>query len=129
MKTKFFLIPCLIIILLLSACSTTQKLDQDNNGETITLAVGEEIQIKLNGNVTTGYEWSILSVDETILAANGEADYKTDSNSANRVGAGGEFTFTFTAQNAGETQLELGYQRPWENEPPIETYTLTVVVQ
>lgn len=126
MKTKFFIIACLLTIMLLTACSSIQKLDKNANGETITLSTGEQIQIKLEGNITTGYSWQVMSLEETILAPNGEPEYQSESNLA---GAGGEFTFTFTAKSPGETHLELGYLRPWEDEAPLETFKITVVVK
>ena len=38
-------------------------------------------------------------------------------------------TLRLKATGKGSTRLELGYMRPWESVPPIETFTIQVVVQ
>jgi hypothetical protein len=40
------------------AASGPQKLTEADNGRTITVKVGEDIQVILGGNPTTGYSWA-----------------------------------------------------------------------
>lgn len=127
MKKLSGLLTSLSLIVLLTACSTGLNIDADANGKTITLPVGQTLTIRLAGNITTGYGWQVLSVEESILKVDGEPEYKSESK---KIGAGGEFILTFQAQSPGETNLELGYLRPWEeNEIPLETFQITVVVK
>ena len=75
----------------------------------ITVRVGEEFVIALEGNPTTGYEWeahydsSMLQLVDRAFSAYGPG-----------IGSGGIELFRFKALTAGDTQLELIYKRAWE---------------
>jgi zinc transport system substrate-binding protein len=45
------------------------------------------------------------------------------------IGAGGKEEWTFKALKEGTTIISMGYSRPWESTPPVETFSLTVVVK
>ncbi|OFW66423.1 MAG: hypothetical protein A2Z12_05185 [Actinobacteria bacterium RBG_16_68_21] len=96
-----------------------------DDGRSIEVKVGESFTVVLEGNPTTGYSWQVEGVDEAILSV-GEPDYKSDSD---LVGSGGTFTFTFTALSAGESQVRLGYSRPWESVAPLQSFTLNVTAR
>ena len=75
----------------------------------ITVRVGEEFVIALEGNPTTGYQWeahydtSMLQLVDRAFSAYGPG-----------IGSGGIERFRFKALIAGDTQLELIYKRAWE---------------
>ena len=96
----------------------------DDDGTSIVLEPGESFSVVLPGNATTGYSWQVEGIDASILSA-AEPVYVSDSE---LVGAGGVYTFTFTAAAAGETELRLVYLRPWEQVEPLQTFTMTVTV-
>ena len=96
----------------------------DDDGTSIVLEPGESFSVVLPGNATTGYSWQVEGIDAAILSA-AEPVYVSDSE---LVGAGGVYTFTFTAAAAGETELRLVYLRPWEQVEPLETFTMTMTV-
>ena len=96
----------------------------DDDGTSIVLEPGESFSVVLPGNATTGYSWQVEGIDAAILSA-AEPVYVSDSE---LVGAGGVYTFTFTAAAAGETELRLVYLRPWDQVEPLETLTMTVTV-
>jgi inhibitor of cysteine peptidase len=96
----------------------------DDDGTSIVLEPGQSFSVVLAGTVTTGYSWQVEGIDAAILSA-AEPVYVSDSE---LVGAGGVYTFTFTAAAAGETELRLVYLRPWEQVEPLETFTMTVTV-
>ena len=96
----------------------------DDDGTSIVLEPGESFSVVLPGNATTGYSWQVEGIDAAILSA-AEPVYVSDSE---LMGAGGVYTFTFTAAAAGETELRLVYLRPWEQVEPLETFTMTVTV-
>jgi inhibitor of cysteine peptidase len=118
----------LMMATVLSACGAkTVKITAEDNGQTITLKQGETLSLSIEGNPTTGYGWEVSEVDPNILASAGEPGYKSDSN---LVGAGGVYTFKFTAENAGTTSLKLKYWRSFEPDvAPIETFEITVIVE
>lgn len=104
--------------------ATPQSFTAADSGASITLAPGESFTVVLTGNPTTGYAWEVADLDTAVLAGD-EPAYEVGSD---LMGAGGTYTWTFTAVAAGETQLELVYHRPWEQVDPLETFTLEVVV-
>jgi inhibitor of cysteine peptidase len=69
--------------------------------------------LKLKGNITTGYRWSVQDLDEQFLQQQGEEEYESDSK---LIGAGGTSTFTFKAKQPGRTTLKLEYSRPFEKD-------------
>jgi len=114
-----------------SGCGTNNEVQatQVETGRQTTLQPGEVMTVTLNSNPTTGYSWQVMEIDNAILIQEGNSEYKQSSDSEGLVGAGGTETFRFKAVGTGETSLELGYMRPWEDNPPIETYSVQVIVQ
>lgn len=114
-----------------SATNGPAKLTEADNGRTITVKVGDDIQVVLSGNPTTGYSWatSLGPADKAVLEQQGDAVYAQQSTGQSVVGAGGAFTFTFKAAAAGQVDLKFGYARSWENVAPLQTYSLTVIVK
>ena len=112
-----------------SGCGTNgTQLTGADNGKQITLQAGDVMTVTLESNPTTGYGWQVMEIDNTILVQNDDPEYKGSSNSGGQVGAGGTETFRYKAVGTGTTTLEMGYLRPWESVPPIETFSLQVVV-
>ena len=121
------------IIFLSTACakSTPQskiiQVDENNDKGTVELRVGDQIEISLPGNPTTGYSWTISTVDKTILEPLGEPEYKPKGDA---LGAGGRFTLRLKAIAAGETWVEMTYSQSFnkENVPPGNIYHILVKV-
>ena len=111
----------------LIACGAKETaLEAEDAGRQIELAVGEKMQVTLKSNPTTGYQWEVADIDESVLLQLG-AEY--DADSPQLTGAGGEEAFTFEAVGTGETALQLIYHRSWEvDAPPVETFSVTIVV-
>ena len=85
------------------------------------------MEIMLQGNPTTGYTWTVASVDEKVLMQMGEATFKADRKAR---GSGGTITMRFEAVRVGKTCLRLIYHRPFEkNNPPIKTFEVDVKVE
>ena len=121
----------LIIILLVSitACSQkTVKVTESMNNQTVQVDKGHTIEISLPGNPTTGYNWEIKNIDQSILKQSGDLKFTSDDTVV--VGSGGTITLQFKAVGSGKTQLELVYRRSWEKDvPALETFTLWVEVK
>ena len=117
-----------LVMALFSGCGTngTHLTDADN-GKQVNVKSGEVITLTLESNPTTGYSWQVIKINNAILTQVGDVEYKSDGRTI--PGAGGMETFRFEAVGTGETTLELGYMRPWESVPPIETFTVQIVVQ
>jgi inhibitor of cysteine peptidase len=119
-----------LALALFSGCGTqgTQITDADN-GKQITIKSGDVVTVTLESNPTTGYSWQVIEIDNAVLLQDGDPEYKQSPGSESLVGAGGTETFRFKAIGNGETSLGLGYMRPWESVPPIQTFTIQVIVQ
>ena len=82
-------------------------------GQTVDIGINQEFVIALGSNPTTGYSWQ-ESHDQTMLELL-EKSYREEAKEG-VVGAGGIEYFRFKALKAGETEITLTYQRPWEEE-------------
>ncbi len=87
-------------------------LDESYNGREIELRVGEEFEIRLPENRTTGFRWR--------LASNGEPACVLQSDSFDAPdrtpGRGGSHYWRFQAVQVGLGNIELVYRRSFEQE-------------
>lgn len=128
MKKTFFCktVVALLFLLPLSLFAKEVRLSAADTDRSICLEVGDTLKVVLQGNPTTGYTWN-LSPLETHSLSLVEKSYKPSSS---RCGAGGTYTFTFSAISKGTTTLVLTNSRSWEKGiPPIQTFESTVEVQ
>jgi inhibitor of cysteine peptidase len=119
-----------LIFALFSGCGTNgSSLTDADNGKQITLKPGDILTLTLESNPTTGYSWQVMEIDNAVLVLDGDPEYKRSSGSEGLVGAGGTETFRFKVVGAGEASLGMGYMRPWESVPPVETFEVRVVIK
>jgi inhibitor of cysteine peptidase len=119
-----------LLVVVAVACRTSDggiTIDQEADGTTITLAVGDVLEVALPANPTTGFTWEVTAVDGAILSAAGDYVFVADSTAV--VGSGGTMTFSFDVLAPGTTTLEMVYHRTFESEPPADTFTVTVTVE
>jgi inhibitor of cysteine peptidase len=121
-----------IVILLLSVYANTtlasesMKLNENDAGKTVEIAVGDELEIMLPGNPTTGYVWEAEALDATVLTLRQTSFMPGD----HAIGSGGLVTLMFRAVAKGKAALKLNYHRPFEqNTPPINTFEVTVTIK
>jgi len=124
--------PALIIfaclIILLSGCSSGNpvRLYQIDSGRIIRMEPDDTVEIVLDSNPTTGYQWKALPWDTEVIEQIDKPVYKPRSEA---IGSGGELTFYFKALSTGRTSLKFIYLRPFEkNVPPIKSFEVTIVV-
>lgn len=82
--------------------------DADNN-ETVQVAEGDTLVVRLQSNPSTGYRWTVAENVDLIL----KPESVRYVQGANRPGAGGYQEFTFSVVGNGEHSLKMLYQRPW----------------
>jgi predicted secreted protein len=135
---RFFRTPLVLLVALFSlaaaACGgggsegpeNVYIADEADNGQSVTMEVGDMLQIMLDENQTTGYLWSIVTNDEGVLALSGEPAYEVESDA---IGAGGTKTFLFEAVGPGTSVLRMVNALEQETAvEPVETFELTVQV-
>ena len=86
------------------------NLTEAQQGGSFTLRVGDAIVVTLPENPTTGYRWSPVSLDQTLLAQEAH-DYHAGGPG---VGSGGTVVWRFRAKHEGRTRLEMKKARSWE---------------
>jgi inhibitor of cysteine peptidase len=111
--------------------STVITLTDADNGKSISAKVGDQVQVLLAGNATTGYAWTVTmtDADKAVLEQQGDAVYAETSTDSSLVGGGGTYTFTFKTIATGTANPAFSYARSFESSPPEQTYTVTVSVK
>jgi len=99
---------------------------EDDDGKTIELKPGQQIEIDLHENASTGYRWTLETSDVRVIAVQpGEFAAKADL-----VGAGGRTRWTVKAVAAGTAEIRGKRWRQWEGETSVkERYLVTVQVR
>ena len=102
MKTKRIALMASSIILILALALVAYNLASAKNpkmsisagdaGKTIAMNMGQTLEVTLDGNMTTGYNWIVQSIDPAILKQAGAPAYTPESD---RTGAPGKIVLTF----------------------------------
>src|SRR5262249_25661133 len=71
----------------------TVTITEKENGKPVTVPAGGALLVRLRSNRTTGYTWSIHSIDSSALQAVGKPTYERPDN--RRAGAEGHQLFRF----------------------------------
>lgn len=118
-------IGALLLVLALGACSNApQTLTLDDDGAQIEVGRSEEIELILPGNPSTGYVWVVAEVSPILEPT--DSEFRPEST---LVGAPGEFHFRFTGNEPGTVLLVVGYERPFEEAEPLDTFEVEVTVK
>jgi predicted secreted protein len=122
----------LVVMLLLMvfpvACRTTMP-PPDESVPVILVTVGQEFEIRLPGNPSTGFTWAIEHLPR-FLGQSGKEEYLPDRTAGSRIGAGGTYIWRFRASAAGEDEVRFMYRRPWEKDvPPAKSVGRRIVVK
>jgi inhibitor of cysteine peptidase len=125
-RRRLFVLAMMMSILawLLTGCTKTPSLSETDNGKTIQVHVGEEIDLALTSNASTGFAWTIEKSNNALLTLK-HSDYR---GSSNVPGSSGTQTFTFMAKSPGTVTLQLKYWRSFEGDKSIEQ-RFAVVIQ
>ena len=124
MKAFFLLLA--LILLGLTASTQTQTVFTVNDLN-ITMNNGEAFDISLESNKSTGYGWSAVVSDPTIVGIEGN-DYVTPETHV--MGKGGNEVWHFRGVLQGETTITFNYARAWEKDtPPAKTVTFIVSIK
>ena len=117
-------------ITILSGCSAGTpvrvQLHQIDSGRSLNIETDDTLEIVLDCNPTTGYQWKVQPWDTKIIE---EIDKPVYESKSDVIGSGGQITFHFKAISPGRTSLKLIYFRPFEkNVPPAKTFEVNIVV-
>ncbi len=100
-----------------------------DQGKTIELKPGQTLLVTLDSNRSTGFSWSVESMDGKLLSQSGEPVYLPASKHE-MVGGKGTETWQFVAVAPGEQLLKFLYRRPFEpNISPARAFAFTVRIK
>ncbi len=101
-----------------------KQVDESSDKQEIELPLGEKLEIRLNENRTTGFQWEFASKGEPVCEL-----IDTSNPSGGQPGQGGRHLWQFHAARIGQGEIKLLYRRLWEREKsPARTFTLYVRV-
>ena len=122
-----------VLVLVASSCrdqarrSEMLRVDQKSNNTEVVLAVGQELEIALAENPTTGFRWELLSSGEPSCVL---VDNVFDPPSPVVPGRGGTRRWHFRGAREGSGRIELVYRRATERDkPPAQTFNITARIE
>jgi inhibitor of cysteine peptidase len=99
---------------------------EKDNGAFVEVSRGSKVTVELEENPTTGYRWTVNSIDEVFLVPEGDA-FLTGAQMG--LGAGGVRRFFFRAKGTGCTSLSLINKRPWQSDhEPAGSFKLAIQI-
>ena len=102
------------------------KITENDSGKTVEIKVGDDLEIALPANPTTGYVWEVSALDDTVLKLE-KTDYIADDKA---IGSGGMEVIKFHALAEGRSEARLIFHRPFErNVPPLKTFSAIVLIK
>ncbi len=107
--------------------AATKVVTDADKGSTVQLKTGDVLEVRLNSNPTTGYEWYVHKQSTTLLKLSGQS--QTD---ATQPGVGRPIVqiFKFEPRDKGTGVLLLHYVRSWEKpDPNEEQFNLHVTIE
>ena len=121
---------CAIIIFALmlgnALAGESMKLSENDSGKTVEIHVGDELEVILPGNPTTGYVWEVSSLDSTVMRLDKSDFFASDK----AIGSGGMGIIKFHAIATGTSPLKLIFHRPFEqNMAPLKTFEVTIIIK
>jgi inhibitor of cysteine peptidase len=109
------------------ASAATKVVTDADKGSTVHLKTGDVLEVRLNSNPTTGYEWSAHPQSTPLLKPAGQSQTQ-----AAQPGVGRPIVqiFKFRATGRGTGVLLLHYVRSWEKpDPNEEQFDLHVTIE
>lgn len=83
------------------------------------------LEVKLDANPTTGYEWT-YQIEGTGVQPDGDEFVPASDGAQPKTGEGGVHTFNFKADGTGEATITFSYARSWEASDDDKTVMLHV---
>jgi predicted secreted protein len=103
-------------------------IDESSNGKTVSVSLGKSFTIALSDNASTGYVWSVKSVDKTI----GAPKESTVPGDVHRPGSSGLKKFTWSTKSpldlVGKHVITLQHARGFGSSP-ITLFTVTIDIK
>ncbi|HEY3711850.1 MAG TPA: protease inhibitor I42 family protein [Amycolatopsis sp.] len=96
----------------------------EDDTSTLTLAPGDQVELRLPENAGTGYQWQLDPLDLPLLVVD-----EALKPAAGQPGATGEHRFLLRAGGPGETSVAARLVRPWDTTQVARQFRLAVRVR
>jgi inhibitor of cysteine peptidase len=119
-------------IFLLAFCpaiarAATKTVTDADNGKTVTIKMGDVLEVRLNANPTTGYAWYLQKQSTALLKLTGQSQTQPPQGV---LGAPVVQIFDFAPTGKGTGVLMLHYVRSWlSSDPNEQQYSLHVTIE
>lgn len=108
------------------AGGTVIRVNGHDSGKVVNLAIGDAVEVYLESNPTTGYQWIVEQLDQAVLKQV-KFGFTTASGA---VGGDHDEVMRFEALKKAQTLLRLVYRRSFEKDvPPIKSFNLSIVIK
>jgi predicted secreted protein len=105
------------------------EIEVTQSGSTVHLSIGDEIVVRVPEMPTTGYGWTVSTVDPALRLVESTFVPPVGNGSEPTPGAGGQRVIRLRAAAVGEAGAELALKRSWETDAvPTETFTVHATV-
>ena len=107
----------------------TVRVDETFHGQPVQMRAGDNLEIVLPENASTGYRWTIAPESESSAAPVLREGKQSAEGAGSPPGKPGLRIFRFDAVQSGSVQLLFRYARPWEKDKaPAREFMIQVVV-
>lgn len=120
-----------LIAMVLSGWTYAAQLDltEKDNGKDLRIDCSDVLVFRLPSNRSTGYSWSVVTSESSLLGQVGEVGYELPKSAKGLVGAGGTEVWKFRALGTGSLTITFAYARPWEKGvPPVRMLSWPVTI-
>lgn len=103
------------------------ELTPSDQVQRIELEVGQQLELELEANATTGYQWEISEEPAAAVVVPLGSDYEGGGGNG-APGTGGAEVWTFEAAGPGTTEMQMRYHFPGRPEEQGAIYEFTIEV-
>lgn len=123
-----FLLTSTLVMAGCAGKTATSQIKQYTEATTsIQAAAGEQFEIDLESNPTTGYSWEKNELYDKGMLEMTQSKYSPSL--PQKIGSGGVQQYIFKALKAGSTQIKMVYKRSWESTTSDKTLTFNVTIK
>lgn len=93
----------------------------ENNGQTVSIKIGDQLEVRLREKASAGYRWSLAASSLNLMPGypKTEEDSRIPDSAARRV-------YLLEVNALGPTDLTLELKKPWETKPAAKTFSIKV---
>jgi predicted secreted protein len=104
----------------------THQLNHNDNNENLVVRGGDTIQVSLQDQPSTDYQWEFQKLNAKVLKQVGKPKFFPNSDA---IGAKGKMVWTFSVVGAGKAPLIASYNTPQADTMPIKTWQVDVAAK